>query len=217
MIRTVLISSVVILGLVGGAVAFADPAPDAAPTPGMPGMMGPGPGMMGHGPGMGPGMEAPGLLPFVGPHMICAAPEATLAGGIAFAEKRLGITDAQRAAWNKLAEALRAAEPALKSACDTMKAQREADKPAAAPERLATMQKMMSLGLEQLNRIQPALADLYAQLTPEQKTLIDQVGHHPRPEFGPGGPHEGKAKGHNHGWGWMQGQPQQSPAPQPTK
>jgi hypothetical protein len=186
MIRTVLVSSVVLIGLAGGAVALADPGPGEAPGTPTP--------MQPWGPGMGPGM---GPMPFFGPHLVCISPEASLAGGIAFSEKRLGITDAQRPAWNKLADTLRAAEPALKTMCDTVKAHQAEDKPVSAPDRLATAQKLMALGAEQLGHIQPALADLYAQLTPEQKTLVDQIANPPRFRMGqPGqpGPHDGRVR-----------------------
>jgi periplasmic protein CpxP/Spy len=145
---------------------------------------------------------------FGGPKM-CSQGDAIIAGGLAYAEKRLAITDAQRPAWTKVADAIKAGEPAMKTMCDTMAQHREAKEPPALPERLATMQKMAAMGQEQLARIQPAVAELYAQLTPEQKKTADSL----IPRHGPGG--RGMMRGdgeHHRGFGPGRGGPN-APAP----
>jgi hypothetical protein len=182
--RAVLASSFAVLGIAGAAAAFAQ-------TSGAPGA----------GPAPGPGPRGMPMQFMGGPEMLCTSPGAVLAGGTAFYEKRLGITDAQRPAWNKLADALKAAEPALKTICDVREQHRAETAPAPLPDRLASMQKVLATGLDQLNRIQPLVADVYNQLTPEQKAIADRIGPHRGGRHGDdrdrnGGPEHGHMGGH---------------------
>lgn len=120
-----------------------------------------------------------------GPGAFCTDIDARIAGLLAFGEKKLDITDAQRPAWNKLAEAIKAGVPAVKKTCDDMKVQHEAKDPAPLPQHFAAMQTMVGSAKEQLDRIQPALTELYNQLTPDQKKIADgMIGpHHGGGEF----------------------------------
>lgn len=130
-----------------------------------------------------PGDRMAGPGGFMGGPGMCTDADARIAGHLAYAEKRLNITDAQRSAWNKVADAVKAGIPAMKATCETVKQAVDAKEPAPLPERLATMQKHAQQHLEDLSRLQPAVAELYAQLTPEQKKIADSFlarpPHHP--------------------------------------
>ncbi len=54
-----------------------------------------------------------------GPRMerMCENHDAMVAGGLAFAETRLKITDAQRPAWNKFATAVKSSDGAMAKRC----------------------------------------------------------------------------------------------------
>lgn len=128
--------------------------------------------------GFGPG-SMPGMM---GGPALCADPAAEIAGKLAYAEKRLAVTDAERPAWDKLVAALNAAEPKIKVACDTMKAhrdtmkaRRDANERPTAVERLDFMTTMSKSASDLLASIQPAVTDFYNQLTPDQKKIADTL------------------------------------------
>lgn len=125
---------------------------------------------------------------------MCEDREAHLAGMLAFAEKKLAITDQQRPAWTKLADAARASQKPMQDICVRFKDQ---PAPATLPQRLERAETMMQAHLQQLQQIRPALTDLYAQLTPDQQKTADRLLHRAGPM---GGPMGGPGMGH-HGMG----------------
>lgn len=140
--------------------------------------------------GGGPGMER-----------MCDEGEARAAGMLAYAEKRLNITDAQRAAWTKLADQVRTSAAEMQKTCTANRPQPpqpgQPPQPATLPDRLGHMETMLSARLDSIKRVKPALDDLYAQLSPEQKKLADEFvnrGMH-RMHGGPGGPGKPGAPG----------------------
>jgi len=156
------------------------------------------------GPGAGAGRGFDGSRHF---SRMCEDQDARLAGMLAFAEKKLNITDQQRAAWTKFADTAKASQKTTADLCVKYKDQ---PMPTALPQRLERMDAMMSARLQQLQQVRPALTDLYAQLTPEQQKTADEFmnragrrmggfmgGHHhggPR-HFGPGEPGQGPRGG----------------------
>ncbi len=119
-----------------------------------------------------PGMGGPGQGPDRHFGRMCEDQDAHLAGKLAFAEKKLRITDAQRPAWTKFADAARASLKPTQDLCAKMKDQ---PAPTALPQRLERMETMMQTHLQQLQTVRPALTDLYAQLTPEQQKTADSL------------------------------------------
>jgi periplasmic protein CpxP/Spy len=114
---------------------------------------------------------------------MCETMDARQAGMLAFAEVRLGITDAERPAWTKFAAAVKAASAPIKQLC----AGAGQPEPKTLPERLHRLETMETARLEQLRQITPAVEELYGTLSPKQKELADHLVegmmHH-----GPGGP-----------------------------
>lgn len=152
-----------ILALAGAGAVFAAPA-------GCEGMgMGPGGGRM--------GMMAPR-----------GEPGAMAEQHLARLKTELKITAQQEAAWNTFAG--RSIEQA-KAMRAQMEAQQKATPPATAPERMAQHLEQMKLRETGLAAMQVALRDLYAQLSPEQRAVLDKDAAH---RGGPGG-----MGGHRHG------------------
>jgi periplasmic protein CpxP/Spy len=146
------------------------------------------------GPG-GPGGDGPGSRM----ERMCENHDAMVAGGLAFAETRLKITDAQRPAWDKFAAAVKNSDGAMAKRCaDPAKMK----PPANLPERAQRMEEMMTARLEQIRQVRPALDEVYATFTDEQKKTADEMverfmrhgpgghggmgGHHGRGDHGPG-------------------------------
>ena len=140
-----------------GAAPAAQSQPAPAPTPGtqpgmnMGGMMGG--GMMGHQGGMG--------MPF----------EHT-EGRIAFLKAELGITDAQTAQWNTLADAMRANAKIHRTMHEHMT---KGGMPSSWSERLTFQQKALSSRLDGLKALDTAYKPLYAVMTEDQKKLAEQL------------------------------------------
>lgn len=108
---------------------------------------------------------------------MCEEGEARAAGMLAYAEKRLNITDAQRAAWTRLAEQVRTSAAEMQKTCLANRPQPQpgqGPQQTTLPERLGRMETMLTARLETMKRVKPALDDLYAQLTPEQKEIADE-------------------------------------------
>lgn len=126
---------------------------------------------------------------------MCEDQEARLAGKLAYAEKKLNITEQQRAAWTKFADAARSSLKPTQELCVKFK---DAPRPAALPQRLERAEQMMQAHLQQLQTVRPALTDLYAQLTPDQQKQADRMLNQ-----GPGGMggHMGKHMGGHQGMG----------------
>ena len=120
-------------------------------------------------------------------HM-CGDMDARLAGRMAYAETKLGLSDAQKAEFQKLTDTMKAANEPVRKACAEQSAQPTAT---TLPGRLESMQKMMTARTESMAKVLPAVTKFYDSLTPEQKKIAD--------ESMMGGGHHGG--GHHHG-GW---------------
>jgi hypothetical protein len=109
-----------------------------------------------------------------GPRMerMCEDRDARVAGALAFAETRLKITDAQRPAWNKFAAAVKSSSDAMEKVCaDPAKMK----PPATLPEHAQRMEEMMTMRLDQIRQIRPALDEVYATFTADQKKTADEM------------------------------------------
>ncbi len=170
-------------GLVGAlALAVYTVAPPASAQMGWRG--GPGPGMMyGPGPGYGPGMMGQGYGRGYGWGMMgggCGMmgtrsdgrAETFVNGRIAFLKAELGITDAQKAAWDTYADALKRNLQSMQGMWQTMQAVFEAKTPV---ERLDARVTAMESRLAALKEVKPALAGLYAALSDDQKKKADEL------------------------------------------
>nr|WP_295828611.1 Spy/CpxP family protein refolding chaperone [uncultured Azospirillum sp.] len=173
--RALLTSALLVAGLGVAVPVFAQ----GGPQPGGPGA------------GMGPGAGGPDR------HFarMCEDQEARLAGKLAYAEKKLNITDQQRAAWTKFADAARSSLKPTQDLCVKFK---DTPPPAALPQRLERVEQMMQAHLQQIQTVRPALTDLYGQLTPEQQKQADRMLT-PGPG-GMGGRMGGHHGGHMGGW-----------------
>lgn len=119
--------------------------------------MGPGTGMgMSHGMGMGPSMHG--------------APAAT---NLADVKTTLKITAEQDAAWAAYAAVVTRHTDARNNLHEKMQAL-HADPKATSPDRSAMQETMLKFRQDMQAQRTAALKDLYAVLTPEQKTLADQ-------------------------------------------
>ncbi|WP_207477768.1 Spy/CpxP family protein refolding chaperone [Arenibaculum pallidiluteum] len=138
------------------------------------------------GPGRGPGG------PMFGAARMCENREARTAGMLAYAEKRLNITESQRGAWDTFRQAAEASGAPVAQACSELAA---AQPPRTLPERMARMERFHEATLQQMKTLRPAVETLYAQLTPEQRQTADQLMSrggwrgrgHGHGGFGPGG------------------------------
>lgn len=141
---------------------------------------GPGSGMgpmggMGYGPGMGPmggmrgGMGYGPMGRGMGPQSF-GDPTAMVEGRLAYLKAELKITSAQDNAWQAYAGKAKQQAEAMQALGTTMQGSTQAS----APERLALRSEMMRKRGEQMEAMTSALKDLYATLTPEQKTIADQ-------------------------------------------
>jgi len=126
--------------------------------------MGPGMGRMRHGP-MGDGPMGRGMGPqgFGNPSAMADARSAYL-------KSELKITAAQESAWKAFADQTRQQAEAMQALMSTAQGSAQAS----APERLALRNQAMKKRLEQAEKTTAAFKDLYAVLSPEQKTLADE-------------------------------------------
>ncbi len=110
------------------------------------------------------------------PEMVCDNLDALLAAGLAFGRTKLVLADSQIPAWNKFSATARDAIEPVRQACAALP--RPGVQPAALPplpERLENAERFGSAGLEALHRLRPAVTELYAALTPEQKEIADRL------------------------------------------
>ncbi|MGK7865602.1 Spy/CpxP family protein refolding chaperone [Falsiroseomonas sp. E2-1-a4] len=138
-----------------------------------------GPGMMGQ--GMGPGMMGGdrmmpmmrgGMMGMMNPGMMGRHVE----GRIAFLRAEIGVTPAQEAQWNALAEALRANARAMGEMQEQMMPMMQGGPQAAPlPQRLEMHERMMTSHLEALRRVRGAAGPLYAALDEGQKRIADTL------------------------------------------
>ncbi len=146
------------------------------------GMMGMGQGM-GHGHmgqghmGMGAGMHA-GMGPMQGPEAA-----ATVSARLADSKAQLKITSAQEAAWSKYAALATQQAEAHANMRTQMHAQMSDPKTASTVDHAAQRETMQKFQQDNLAARDTAFTELYAVLTPEQKSVADQRlqgrrGHH---------------------------------------
>jgi len=126
--------------------------------------MGPGMGHMGHGP-MGNGPMGRGMGP-----QAFGNPSAMADARSAYLKSELKITAAQESAWKAFADQTRQQAEAMQSLMSAAQGSAQAS----APERLELRNQAMKKRLEQTEKTTAAFKDLYAVLSPEQKTLADQ-------------------------------------------
>lgn len=131
---------------------------------------------------------------------MCQMGPARLAAGLAFAEVRLGITDAQRPAWTTFAQEARASWAPIGRACGETRAPAD---PTDFAARLAVHERMAAAFAEALRTLRPAVERMQAQLTPEQRRMVAEVM-----ERGPGRMGRGM-RGHGMGPGGPGGPPRQ--------
>jgi periplasmic protein CpxP/Spy len=131
----------------------------------------------GMGKGMGMGMHGKMHGGGMGPEKMCADHDARQAGMLAYAEKKLAITDAQRDAWNAVVTAMKLNNEAMAKTCDAAKTVDPAA-PVTLPQRLDRMQAMTTMRAEHMGKVIPAVKALYEKLTPEQKTTADGLFAH---------------------------------------
>ncbi|MDB5363538.1 MAG: hypothetical protein JWO51_4835 [Rhodospirillales bacterium] len=105
----------------------------------------------------------------------CETMEAHQAGMLAFAEVRLGITDAERPAWTKFAATVKASSAPMKQLCATTVGQ---PAPKTLPDHLHRMEAMETARLEQLRQVTPAVEELYGTLSAKQKEMADHLVEH---------------------------------------
>lgn len=160
------------------------PAPGAQPGMNMGGMMGGGMmggGMMGQKDGqsgmmcgmMGQKGGQPAMMGgMMGQHGGMGMPFEHTEGRIAFLKAELGITDAQTAQWNTLADALRANAKIQRTMHEHMT---KGGMPSSWSERLTFQQKALSSRLDGLKALDAASKPLYAVLTEDQKKLAEQL------------------------------------------
>jgi hypothetical protein len=132
---------------------------------------GPGAGGMGmHGAmGMGMGMHgAMGMGPMNGRGGY-GNPAAATEGRLAYLKTELKITSNQEAAWNAFATGARKQAEGMQALREKMQ-----ENKGTAPERLALHAEAMKQRAATMDGVAAGLKDLYAALTTEQKTILDQ-------------------------------------------
>jgi hypothetical protein len=93
-------------------------------------------------------------------------------GRIAFLKAELGVTDAQKSAWEAYAAALKKNLEGMQATRQTMMKVMQATSPV---ERVDARISMMESRLSTLKEIKPVLATLYNSLSDDQKKKADQV------------------------------------------
>ena len=92
-------------------------------------------------------------------------------GRLAFLKTELKVTADQSAAWDRFADAYRAAGTSMHAMQGSMMAMMQGD----LPSRLAAHQKMMSAHLDAMKTISGPLSALYAVLSADQKKAADDL------------------------------------------
>ena len=139
-----------------------------------------------HGPG---GMRGPG-----GAGMWHGHPGGWRRGGMACAvhygqqnvmlnrvHDRLKITAAEEPAWKNFTTQINAALAPIGEQCRTAETPPPPPPAATLPERLANMQKQISMRAQVIGQVEQAVSTMYGQLSPEQKQTAD---HMMRPPMG---------------------------------
>ena len=97
---------------------------------------------------------------------------ANVEGRIASLKSELKITDAQTSAWNKFADALRAAGGSMN---DMYQQMMQSGPATTLPARLERRETMLSAHLGRVKTLKEALDPLYASLSAEQKKIADST------------------------------------------
>lgn len=140
---------------------------------------GPGRGAMGYGPGAGRGGYGPGMMGYGprggrGGHGMWGNPAAMVEGHLAALKVELKITPAQDNAWQAFAAKARQQAEAMNARRTQVQSQ-AASANVSAPDRLAQRTEFMKQGLANMESMTAAVKDLYGALTPEQKTIADEL------------------------------------------
>lgn len=160
-------ASTILLGV--AALAYAHPVDGMGP-----GMMGGGmgPGMMGNGAGpammgggMGPGMMAARM----GPGMM--SPE-WMTAHLATLKTELKLTPDQEAAWTTFRDAMTGQMTAMQARHEQMNTDTAKT---TLPDRMAQHSAFMQAGLAQMQAMRDTMNSFYAQLSPEQKAVLDKL------------------------------------------
>lgn len=122
--------------------------------------------MMG-GPGMG-GFFSNGIHRGTGPFGSAGNMQALAATWLSNLHAALQVTPAQEPAWQAFANAVTAQAQAMQSLRSQM-----ATISASGPQRATLLQQLMRQRLEAMTTMADALAALYAQLTPQQRAILD--------------------------------------------
>ncbi|HVI50455.1 MAG TPA: Spy/CpxP family protein refolding chaperone [Candidatus Sulfotelmatobacter sp.] len=105
----------------------------------------------------------------------CGEQYAREAGRLSYLEARLNLTDKQHPAWVKWSQWVLQGAQQERDACQASHPKDHAHLNALDKE--TAMEKHLQLRLQNMQAARPALQDLYNQLSPEQKAILDQGGH----------------------------------------
>ncbi|HTR83237.1 MAG TPA: Spy/CpxP family protein refolding chaperone [Reyranella sp.] len=129
-------------------------------------------------PAAGGGMQ-PSPEHHFSPRKMCEVQSARRVGMRAFLKVRLDLKPEQMAAWNAFEKAADDQSAKDKTRCAALPTELK-DRPNFA-DRYTMRENMMKSRLESIEAVKPSLLALYAQLSPEQKEILD------RPMMGPHG------------------------------
>ena len=104
---------------------------------------------------------------------VCKEAPARLAGRIAYAEVKLGITDAQKSAWQAFSTEARAAAQPMMKLCDTPPANTRGD----AAAELMQRERFLQATLDTTKAMRVAVEKLTPVLTADQKTKLADLIH----------------------------------------
>jgi len=157
---------VVSLSAADDAPRFAQADPDAANR-------GMGMGAMGHHPGMVGMMHRMMQLP---PRQRCEERLARRAGFVAYMAARLNLTAEQKPLADKVQGLIQTGADKERQICATLKPEAERGQETVV-DRMARREQLLTVRLQALQQVRPALEQLYNALAPEQKAIVN----HPRP------------------------------------
>ena len=174
LIRLILMSSALTVGVAAFAVAQQGPSDEqtqqkmmgGGQAPMMGGAMTPKMGMMRQG----------GMMPMMMPMMGMAD---HIEGRLSFLKTELKIADAQLPQWNAFADVARASAVQMNDMMKQGTAMMQGGTAPSLPQRLDFREKQMAAHLEMLRKMKAALLPLYATFTEEQKQSADALFHGP--------------------------------------
>lgn len=94
-----------------------------------------------------------------------------LAAGLAFAKAKLEIAGDQLPIWDRFAAAVETGADPLRREC----AATSGPTPATVPAALARLERRATAGLAAMQRVRPAIDELYGHLTPAQQDSVDAL------------------------------------------